>query len=227
VIIEALKRGLPPATLLLGPDLEQMVRLARYAKNEHGVVQADLIIARHLSAADARNLVKFAGTAPFGPFKLVIAVLDGATPQAQNILLKVLEEPPETIRFILVATARPLPTIVSRCQVIVGPPTGFGDGTAIGKVFDAVIAALKAARAGDLAGLDTALDGWGDVHHSALCALLTEAAAGRTPLDSHGLSATQARRLLGALGRYDGAHPRLAAHAALVSVLSDKENHAR
>ena len=38
--------------------------------------------------------MQFAGTAPFGPFKAVIAVLDGASAQAQNILLKVLEEPP-------------------------------------------------------------------------------------------------------------------------------------
>ena len=39
-------------------------------------------------------MVKFAQLAPFGPFKVVIAVLDGASAQAQNILLKVLEEPP-------------------------------------------------------------------------------------------------------------------------------------
>ena len=55
-----------------------------------------IVIGRWLSAADARNLVKFAGTAPFGPFKAVIAGLDGASAQAQNILLKVLEEPPPT-----------------------------------------------------------------------------------------------------------------------------------
>ena len=56
---------------------------------------------------------------------------------------------------------------------------------------------------------------------------MAEAAAGRAPLDSHDLSVAQARRLLGALGGYDGARPRLAAHAALVSVLGDKENRAR
>ena len=58
------------------------------------------------------------------------------------------------------ATARPLPTIMSRCQVITvageaGPPE------ADQKVTAQVAAALNAAIAGDLRGLDAALAGWG------------------------------------------------------------------
>ena len=49
---------------------------------------------------------------------------DEASEQAQNILLSVLEEPPETIRFILIATRRPLPAVVSRCQVILSRLAG-------------------------------------------------------------------------------------------------------
>jgi hypothetical protein len=222
MIIEALERKLPPATLLLGPDPEQMVLAAHLAVRRHGSVQADRIVLRHMSAADARNLVNFAQTAPFGPFKAVIVMLDGSTPQSQNILLKVLEEPPPSIRFILVAAERPLPTIVSRCQVITVPGEGVQQ-EADGKVTAQVTAALNAAGAGDLNGLDAALKVWGDTHHSVLSLLLAEAAAGDSP---HGISRPQARRLLGALGRYSGAHPRLAAHAALVTVLSDKEHHA-
>ena len=223
MIIEALERELPPATLLLGPDLVQMVQAAIQAARGHGVVPADRITIRHLSAPDARNLVKFAGTAPFGPFKLVIAVLDGATPQVQNILLKVLEEPPPSIRFILVATSRPLPVIVSRCQVIT-VPVARPEWESASEVTSQVKAVLTAALAGDLNALDKALAGWGDTHHAVLSLALAEAAADRYANEQ--LTPGQARRLLGVLGRFDGAHPRLAAHAALVSVLSDKENHA-
>lgn len=217
MIIEVLERDLPPATLLLGPDPEQLVRAAVAALRKHSVVPADRAVLRHVSAADARGIVKFAQTAPFGPFKAVIARLDGSAAQAQNILLKVLEEPPDTIRFILVATQRPLPTVVSRCQVITVPipgPTAEPDAD----VSRQVTTALTAAAAGDLAGLDKALAGWGDEQHAVLSAMVSVAAnAG-----AHGLTRHQGRRLIGALSRYSGAHPRLAAHAALVTVFADK-----
>jgi DNA polymerase III, delta subunit len=222
VIIEALERDLPPATLLLGPEPGALVWDAyRAVMKAHLVHKADALFRRHVSAADARNIVRFAQTAPFGPFKVVIALLDGSTPQAQNILLKVLEEPPGTIRFVLAATERPLPTIVSRCQVVTVP----GAGTAREGVREAerqVNAAMQAALAGDLHGLDQALKGWGDAQHAVLGLLAAEAAA----RDAHGLTRHQARRMLGALGRFSSAHPRLAAHAALTSlVLSDREQH--
>lgn len=221
-MIEALERDLPPATLLLGPDLTRMVREAYGAMLRHGVQRADAQVYQHVSAADARAIVRFAQTAPFGKFKVVAAVLDGSTPVAQNILLKVLEEPPKlpdetpAVRFILVATERPLPTITSRCQVITVAPAQRTPE------FDAdltrrVNAALTAAQAGDLTGLDKALAGWGDAHHAVLSLLLAEAAAGRDP--DAPLPPGRARKLLGELGRLDSANPRLAAHAALVSVL--------
>lgn len=220
--LEDLDGGLPPATLLLGPDLRHMAQLAARTVRRYGVAPADTLARHHVSAADARNIVKFAGTAPFGPLKVVVAVLDGSTPQAQNILLKVLEEPPHSLRFILVGTARPLPTVVSRCQVITVP--GQEDSPEDDpKVTGTVTAALKAAAAADLRGLDSALAGWGDAHHAALSLQLAEiAAAGEGP---GGITRQQARRLLGALARHLSAHPRLAAHAALVTVFADKEPH--
>lgn len=219
-MIEALERDLPPATLLLGPDCQKLLSASwRAALKTHVLYQADILIRRHLSAGDARNIVKFARTAPFGPFKLVIAGLDGSTAQAQNILLKVLEEPPGTIRFILVASERPLPTIVSRCQVVTVPGEG-PDPEPDEQVTRQVNAALKAAAAGDLAGLDRALSGWGDAHHVVLSGMLAEVARQQWVRDELGLTKSQGRRLLGALGRYSGAHPRLAAHAALVSVFA-------
>jgi hypothetical protein len=225
MFIDALERDLPPALLLLGPEPGPMLSAAfRAVMKTHLALQADLLIRRHLSAGDARHAVKFAQTAPFGPVKIVIIGLDGSTPQAQNILLKVLEEPPDPIRFILVASERPLPTIVSRCQVVTVPEQG-GQPEPDGKVTGQVNAAMQAALAADLNGLDQALRGWGDAHHAVLSVLLAEQAVAE-PGQQDPLAPARARRLLGALGRHAGAHPRLAAHAALVSVLSDREQHA-
>jgi hypothetical protein len=224
-VIAALERDLPPATLLLGPDPGPALSAAwRAVRNRPGQASADVLIRRHLSAGDARNAVRFAQMAPFGPYKVIILGLDGSTPQAQNILLKALEEPQDSVRFILVASQRPLPTVVSRCQVITVPAQD-SPQEPDGKVASVVTAALKNAQAGNLAALDAVLHGWGDAHHAVLSLLLAEVAGGLADY-GHGLSPAQARRLLGVLGRFDSAHPRLAAHAALVSVLSDREQHA-
>jgi hypothetical protein len=83
----------------------------------HGVLPADTRKLEKLSVDEARDLVRFAGIAPFGKTKLVVARLDGASEAALNALLKLLEEPPPTIKFILLSVWPPLDTITSRCHV--------------------------------------------------------------------------------------------------------------
>lgn len=69
--------------------------------------------------AESRELKQFALSAPFGKAgKLVIARLDGASNASLNALLKLLEEPPPTIKFILLSEHQPLATIESRSQVV-------------------------------------------------------------------------------------------------------------
>ncbi|HIC09302.1 MAG TPA: AAA family ATPase [Aquificales bacterium] len=68
-----------------------------------------------------RELQEYVALKPTGRHKVVI--IDDAgkmNPQAQNALLKTLEEPPQGVVFILIATNRGelLPTILSRCQVV-------------------------------------------------------------------------------------------------------------
>lgn len=70
-----------------------------------------------LSADKARDVKQFVATGPRGKFKAVVMRLDGASSQALNALLKVLEEPPATSRFLLLAERSPLDTIVSRSMV--------------------------------------------------------------------------------------------------------------
>jgi len=73
-----------------------------------------------------REVIREASLKPYGSGKKVFVVDDaaGATVEAANCLLKVLEEPPEKTYFILLTSKEVslLPTIVSRCQKFVFNP---------------------------------------------------------------------------------------------------------
>ncbi len=71
---------------------------------------------------DVRTLLGRLMLKPFSA-KVQVAIIDGAerlTEEAANSLLKTLEEPPRTTRFVLTTSRLPqcLPTIVSRCQLL-------------------------------------------------------------------------------------------------------------
>ncbi len=110
-----LEQELPAATLLRGPQSVGKWTLALHLAAHHRVNPVDqMVIADRLNVASARAAVGFVNVAPFGRFKLVTANLDGASESAFAALLKVLEEPPITARFLLVAS-RPVPaTLLSR-----------------------------------------------------------------------------------------------------------------
>ncbi len=113
-----LEQELPPVTLLRGPQAVGKWTLAMHLATFHQVRPVDqMVIADKLTVAAARALIGFVGTAPFGTLKLVVANLDDASEAALNALLKTLEEPPRTARFLLVAS-RPVPaTVLSRAFV--------------------------------------------------------------------------------------------------------------
>lgn len=109
----ALESDLPPVTLLLGPKSIGKTTLARHLAGQPG---QNAIYYEHLSAGVARSIVQ---GAPIRYTKIDVRVidLDNSTEAAQNILLKVLEEPPPHCRFILVASRAPLLTVLSRARV--------------------------------------------------------------------------------------------------------------
>jgi DNA polymerase III delta prime subunit len=110
----ALERSLPPVTLLMGPRSTGKTTLARHLADLHAHGGT---YCRRLSAAAAREIVEGAPVRPHGPHLSVrIIDLDNSTEAAQNILLKVLEEPPSHCRFILIASRNPLATIISRSR---------------------------------------------------------------------------------------------------------------
>ncbi len=97
-----------------------------------------------------------------------VAIVDSAdemTPQAENALLKTLEEPPERALLLLVChqPARLLPTIRSRCRVLRCTPLGPEDldralRAAGGRAADAALATLAAGSVGEALRL-AAVDG--------------------------------------------------------------------
>jgi DNA polymerase III, delta subunit len=196
---------LPSATLLLGPggweaglELYEQHRSAFSGR----VTQLD--------AANARYVADQAYIRPVGKaFRVYLINLDGASDAAQNILLKVIEEPPPTVRFILTASFPPLPTIVGRCQVLVAGPPEVMPQAARTPEQVLVSAAVRAARDGQQQVLETALHRWDPAHTVVLRAWAAERAADRwhefDPEFVPGVTVRQAMVILAVLRAYEGA----------------------
>lgn len=110
---EALELELPPVTLLLGPRSIGKTTLALHVAGRHSK-----FVVRHerLTAGTARQVVDGAPARHKG-LSIYVIDLDNSTEAGQNILLKVLEEPPAHCRFILVASRAPLATVASRARI--------------------------------------------------------------------------------------------------------------
>ena len=75
--------------------------------------------ADHRGIGDIRNIIDRAQYAPIGKAKIfILDEVHRLTVDAQNSLLKILEEPPSDVYFVLATTEvdKLLPTILSRCQ---------------------------------------------------------------------------------------------------------------
>jgi hypothetical protein len=174
-----------------------------------------------LSPADVRQLRENVWLLPARGVRVVALCLDKASVQVQNMLLKVLEEPPSGTRFVLTGERRPLDTVVSRCRVlVVGQEAAEGETDPRDKA--AVATALRAARSGQTALLAQALRGWVPAQAKLLTVWAAEAASGQWkafgPDTVPGVSTDQAMRLLTELARYPGA--KLGALVALETVFS-------
>lgn len=111
-----LEENLPPATLLHGPASVGKWTLALHLADHHKVAPIDRWLIDYAFTIDTARLISsYAARAPHGEFKLVVARLDDTGKPALNALLKTLEEPPSRVRFILLSSAKTLPTVASRC----------------------------------------------------------------------------------------------------------------
>lgn len=116
-VTRVLAAELPPVALFLGPESVGKWTTAEWLRHEHEVDDADVLRIRRLTATEARSFVRFAVIAPKGSVKLAIVRLDRATAPSQHILLKTLEQAPESFRAILISSGAPLSTVMSRSQL--------------------------------------------------------------------------------------------------------------
>jgi len=196
---------LPGALLITGPRAGQ-AGYQVYARNcgTCGTVISSLTVdvARDIQAQAYR------ATPPGERFRVFLVSLDGASDQALNALLKVLEEPPAPARFVLTATRRTLVTIVSRCYVLSLGRAENPEGPD-SRVRSSVSTAIKAARAGTPGLLSMTLRGWDAACTAGLAAWAAEAAAGRwRAYDGDfapGVTSGEALQVLTVLRAYRGA----------------------
>jgi hypothetical protein len=116
-VLAKLEAKLPRVLLLQGPEsVGKRTMLLRLIET-HGFKPADFLWREKLDVAAAHDVRAFAQRRALGPAgKLVGLRLDHASDAALNMLLKTLEEPPPKFSFALLATSRPLETIVSRAE---------------------------------------------------------------------------------------------------------------
>lgn len=110
--------GMPQVVSFMGPKSVGKRTLAIYLKQYYCFSSIDFMeVNAPFTAEKASQLRRFALTAPFDGSKLAVVHLDGATDSALNDALKLLEEPPEYMYFILISSEPVLPTVLSRAQI--------------------------------------------------------------------------------------------------------------
>lgn len=198
-VLAELAGELPPATLVLGPGAWALVAQA---------AGPEWLLQHDLAAGDARQVRESAWLLPRGGVRVVALGLDKASEQVQHMLLKVVEEPPPGTRFVLAAEHRPLPTVVSRCRLLVAGREEAQDA-ADSRDKAAVAAAVRAARSGQGVLLAQTLRNWVPAQARLLTVWAAEAVSGQWkvfgPDTAPGVSTEQAMRLLTELARYPGA----------------------
>ena len=111
---------------ILAPTLELQKKTA-FANTPfgHETAHPDLLIIQEtpsIGIETVRDLITWSHTKPFSLQQKVVIVAEAGrmTPQAQNALLKTLEEPPEFLQIIMTGTSElgVLETVRSRCRVM-------------------------------------------------------------------------------------------------------------
>lgn len=107
---------LPPTLLLVGPSSVGKSIVARVLAKSTGVIGFDYQRKERMGKADAQDVIRHHQMHPLsGTVRTSVLDMTRSTPEAQNALLKLLEDPPAYSRFILHSDVEPLLTLSSRC----------------------------------------------------------------------------------------------------------------
>jgi len=102
--------------LLTGPESVGKWAVAEEAARAGSQHPADIARHRKLDAEGVRKMLRASSYLQECGVRYILAGLDTASDQVQNMLLKFLEAPPDGVRVLLTASGGVLPTIFSRAQ---------------------------------------------------------------------------------------------------------------
>ncbi len=119
---------IPHAFLFLGQESAAQETVKHFAEKITGQAFPNVDTVQFDAAGEARldvlrEVLHLAALRPVSAAKkiVVLANMQESNPQMQNALLKTLEEPSSSAVFVLLSNQPLLPTIMSRCQVILMP----------------------------------------------------------------------------------------------------------
>jgi len=184
--------GLPPVLLVTGRGAVKLVAEASQECRWSSWHPA-------LNAAAAREIIVEAWLVPGSP-RVTALNMDSASAQVQNMLLKVLEEPPPGNSFVLAASVPLLDTVLSRCQELKVSAAPEEAALPDNRDLLAVGGAVRAARAGNSVQLAQMVREWNPARVQLLAQWAAEAAAGHwrvfAETTAPGVRPEQALRLL-------------------------------
>jgi hypothetical protein len=162
-VLAELSADLPPVVLLTGSPRAALSVVAREAFLAHHVRLSDLRWSQRVDAATARQVVAQAPVQPSGDFLGFVLDISESSEQAQDILLKLAEAPPETCRLILVSSGQMpvIPALASRCKAY-QVHEHRGTEPVPDNAAAAAAAAVRAAITRDPGALTEALRSWGE-----------------------------------------------------------------
>ena len=109
---------LPPTSLFYGPGGVGKSTFAKHLVSTLNHVDVTDLTETKNTIALMREQIHNASRRPFAsPFRVTIIDYDKVTRQASDTLLKLLEEPPDHIKFILISSKEIPATVRSRCRV--------------------------------------------------------------------------------------------------------------
>ena len=103
--------------LFVGPRGTGKWSAAEQLRKDRSILNTDVLRVKSLTTDAARSIVDFSYTSPVGKERMTIVRIPHTSTRAIQTLLKVLEDAPDSISFVLLSSAMPIDTIVSRSQV--------------------------------------------------------------------------------------------------------------
>jgi len=123
-VVDSLTKKLPQSLLIIsevGLDVERIIKkiIKAYPKSEISQIEPEAN-KQQIGIDQIRELIKSVRTYAVNKRIIIVQPAEKMTEEAQNALLKLLEEPSDNTHLILIASDKTdiLPTILSRCQII-------------------------------------------------------------------------------------------------------------